>query len=105
MKFAKPLLQMLRNYLEFSMELEQRIQKIEQRNFKVEQDKAWEISFARKAVIIVLTYFIASWILYLMKVENYWSNALVPTIGYILSTLSIPVIKKYWLKYYYQNHN
>lgn len=105
MKFAKSQQAMLKNYLEFNMELEQRIQKIEQRNYKVEQDKAWETSLMRKATISVITYFIAAWFMYLIKVEHYWSNAFIPTVGYILSTLSIPVVKQYWLKYFYKSKN
>ncbi len=85
------------------MEFEERIQKIEQRNVKVQQDKAWEISFTRKALIALITYLIASWFMYLIKVEDYWSNALIPTIGYLLSTLSIPIVKQYWLRYFYKN--
>ena len=83
--------------------IEQRLQNIERRNAQVGQDKAWEISLARKVVILVITYFIAAWFMYLIHVENYWSNALVPTIGYLLSTLSLPFVRKYWQKYYYKN--
>jgi hypothetical protein len=84
--------------------IEQRIQNIEKRNAKVEQDKAWEISSTRRWMIMILTYFIAAWFMYLIKIENYWTNALVPVIGYLLSTLSIPIVRKYWTKIYYNNH-
>ena len=38
--------------------LEQKLNKITERNQRVEGDKAWEISWARKLLIFVLTYFI-----------------------------------------------
>ena len=40
------------------MKIEDRINKIEQRNKKVELDKAWEISWTRKICIMILTYII-----------------------------------------------
>ncbi len=85
------------------MELESRIEKIEQRNIKVQQDKAWEVSLTRKIVIMLITYFIAAWFMYLINVESYWSNAFIPTIVYLLSTLSIPIVRDHWLKYFYKN--
>lgn len=36
--------------------LEERINKIEERNARVEGDKAWETSNLRKILIIILTY-------------------------------------------------
>ena len=41
-------------------ELAQRVAKIEARNKKVESDKAWEMSLARKLLVAVLTYLVVS---------------------------------------------
>ncbi len=38
--------------------LESRIAEIESRNARVQNDKAWETSFTRKATIALMTYFI-----------------------------------------------
>ena len=44
-------------------ELEKRIKKIEERNNRVENDKAWETCLLRKILIIIFTYIFA--VLYL----------------------------------------
>ncbi len=77
--------------------LEQEISVIKQRNSKVEADKAWEISYFRKISIAAITYIIAAVALYFIGVTDYFLSALIPTIGYLLSTLSLPFIKKWWI--------
>lgn len=78
------------------------IQKIKERNKRVEADKAWETSIARRALITVATYFIVVVFLYSIEAPRPWLNALVPTIGYIISTLSLPFIKRFWIKNIYR---
>ncbi len=79
--------------------IEKRISKIENRNLKVEQDKAWEISKTRKLLILIFTYLsIALYFNYILNI-NPWINAIVPTLGFLLSTLSLPVFKKIWEKF------
>lgn len=80
--------------------LNKRLQRIEQRNKRVEADKAWETCFTRVASITVITYIIASVVMWFIGVGDYLLNALIPTIGYILSTQSLPLIKKWWTKNY-----
>ena len=77
------------------------VENIKNRNKKVEADKAWEISFARKALIAVLTYLIIVLFFFIVKLPNPFVNALVPTLGFVLSTLTVPIFKKYWIKYIY----
>lgn len=79
------------------MDLEERIKRIEERNKRVEIDKAWETSWTRRICICVLTYIIV--ILYSYLVRNYDNillSSLVPVIGFILSTLSLKLIRKCW---------
>ena len=78
--------------------IEERLNKIEERNKRVELDKAWEISFIRILFVSVITYLIALFALYSIGASKPYLNALIPVIGFILSTQSIPVIKKYWIK-------
>lgn len=80
------------------MNLEERIQKIEERNRGVEADKAWETSWARRFLLALMTYIIASAFLYYIAVPNPLLSALVPTGGFLLSTLTVPFFKKLWLK-------
>lgn len=79
-------------------DLENRIQKIEERNKKVENDKAWETSNLRKILIIIMTYVFAVLYLKIADTTNPYFGAIVPCAGFYLSTQSINIIKKWWLK-------
>ena len=78
-------------------ELEKKIELIEKRNKKVEGDKAWETSFLRKILIIVLTYIFAVLYLKVADTTNPYFGAVVPCAGFFLSTITIDFIKKRWL--------
>lgn len=78
-------------------ELEEKIKKIEARNKKVEGDKAWETSNLRKLLIIVLTYIFAVLYLTIADTTNPFFGAVVPCVGFFLSTQTIYIIKKKWL--------
>jgi hypothetical protein len=82
--------------------LEERVDKIEQRNNKVETDKAWEGSWTRKLVLIMFTYLAVSLYLNVIHVSNPWVNAIVPSLGFLLSTLTLPFIKTWWKKNIYK---
>ncbi len=80
------------------MNLEKEIIRLQNRNKKVEEDKAWETSFTRRFFIAGTTYLLAVLFMKNIAVPDFYFNALIPTGGYILSTLSIPFIKKLWRK-------
>lgn len=77
--------------------LEQRIVQLESRNQRVEIDKAWETSWTRRIGIMILTYAIVACYLYFVVHIDPWINALVPVIGYFLSTLTISLVKSIWV--------
>ena len=79
-------------------ELEKRIKKIEERNKKVENDKAWETCILRKILIIVMTYIFAVLYLTIADTTNPYFGAVVPCVGFYLSTQSLKLVKKIWLK-------
>jgi len=79
------------------------IKEILNRNKKVELDKAWETSKTRRIIIAFLTYFVVVIFLFFIQVPNPWLNALVPTIGFILSTLTLSFFKRIWISYFYKN--
>ena len=82
------------------MNLESEINKIKERNKRVEIDKAWETSMTRKICIMILTYIVV--IIYSYLVRNYnniFLSSLVPVIGFTLSTLSLKLIRKVWEKF------
>ena len=79
-------------------ELENKIEKIEARNKKVEADKAWEVSYIRRILLVVFTYLSIGFYLNAVKIERPWLNAIVPSVGFLLSTLTLPLFKNLWLK-------
>ena len=78
-------------------QLEKKIEKIEERNKRVESDKAWETSNLRKILIIILTYIFAVLYLTIADTTNPYFGAVVPCVGFYLSTQTINIIKKIWL--------
>ena len=75
-----------------------RIEKIEQRNRKVEIDKAWENSLSRKILIVLFTYISIGLYMWVIGVSKPLLNAVIPSLGFTLSTLTLPFFKKLWIK-------
>ena len=82
--------------------IQQEIEKIQQRNKRVEADKAWELSWTRRIVITVLTYFTIVIFGYMADLPNPFVTAIIPTLAFILSTLTLPLLKKIWIKNKYK---
>ena len=80
-------------------ELNNEIEKIKQRNKRVELDKKWETCWTRKICICILTYIVVIIYSYLIRnFENIFLSSLVPVIGFTLSTLSLKFVRKIWEK-------
>ena len=77
-------------------DLLERIEAIEARNKSVSLDKKWETSWTRKLGIVLSTYFVVLAYLYLIKNDSPWINAIVPPVGFLLSTLALGWLRKYW---------
>lgn len=84
------------------MNIEEELEKIKVRNKKVEMDKAWETSCTRKITIALATYIVMICVMYVLKMENPFISAIIPTLGFILSTLSANLIKNFWIKTIYK---
>ncbi len=80
-------------------DIEKKLNAIEQRNKRVELDKAWETSFSRKIIITVLTYITIVLFFIVAQLPKPFINSIVPTTGFVLSTLSLPFFKRLWIKY------
>lgn len=78
--------------------LKKEIEKIKQRNSRVEMAKAWETSWVRRVSIVVLTYLVMVLVFTVIHVDNPYVNAIIPTLGYFLSTLSIGAVREWWIK-------
>ncbi len=78
------------------MDIETRLNAIEERNNRVELDKAWEISSLKKLIIVSATYIVSiAWLLAIDEPLS-WLKAVVPAAGYFLSTLSLKFVKNIW---------
>jgi len=73
------------------------IESIKQRNQRVESDKAWETSWTRKAIILVLTYLVIVVFFFFAELPQPFINAIVPAVAFVISTLTVPLFKKWWL--------
>tara|TARA_B100000745_G_scaffold206137_1_gene136308 strand:+ start:524 stop:772 length:249 start_codon:yes stop_codon:yes gene_type:complete len=76
------------------------VEDILKRNARVELEKAWEVSRTRRGAIAFLTYLTAATFLKLIGNEAPFLNALVPFGGYLFSTLSLPLLKDWWMNEY-----
>lgn len=79
--------------------LKKEITAIKNRNNRVEVDKAWETSLTRKILLIIFTYLAIGFYLRAINIDKPWLNAIVPSIGFLLSTLSLSFFKKIWEKH------
>lgn len=77
--------------------LVERIERLEARNERVESDKAWETSWQRRILIMLLTYIVVVCYLHFVVHINPWINAFVPVIGFFLSGVTVSLVKKYWI--------
>ncbi len=81
--------------------LEGALNAIQERNKRVEADKAWETSCVRRGFIAMMTYCTAFCYMAFGLGEEFYEafmHAFVPMGGYILSTFSLPMIKKAWIQ-------
>lgn len=79
--------------------IEIEIKNIKARNKRVELDKKWETSWTRRFCICILTYIVV--VIYCFMIEagsNIFLSSLVPVIGFMLSTLSLGLVRKIWEK-------
>jgi len=83
-------------------ELEKEIKKINERNKVVEANKAWETSKTRKLIIAIFTYLSIALYMWAIEIPMPFLNAVVPTVGFLLSTLTFSTIKRMWIKKYHK---
>ena len=76
-------------------ELKKEIEEIKIRNKRV--DKEWETSYTRKICIAILTYIVVVLYSYLINnISNIFLSSIVPVIGFLLSTLSLKIVRRIW---------
>ena len=85
-----------------SKQLTSEVEEIKKRNRRVEADKAWETSWTRRVIIIVLTYFVIVIFFFFAGLPDPLVNSIVPALAFAISTFSLPLIKKYWIRNLYK---
>lgn len=78
--------------------LQKELNEIKSRNQRVEADKSWETSWSRKIIVLVLTYLVIVIFFFAAKLAEPFVNAAIPAIAFILSSSSLPLFKKLWVK-------
>ncbi len=81
-------------------DLRKEVALLKERNRKVEADKAWETSWTRRGIIAVFTYLAIAIYLNAIQISHPWLSALIPAIGFLLSTLTLPFFKSMWIGRY-----
>jgi len=79
------------------MNLKEELNRIKERNKRVELDKAWETSLTRKLIVAILTYFVIVIFFYFAGLPKPFVNSIVPALAFVLSTLSLPFFKRIWI--------
>ena len=70
----------------------------------MELNKAWETSYTRRVLVALFTYLVI--VLYLKFIVGIdpWINAIVPTVGFLLSTLTLRFFKEMWKQFLYKKN-
>jgi len=80
--------------------LEEQVQKLNLMQKYDELKSKWDRSLVRIIYVSTTTYLFVAVFMFILEVDNYLVNALIPSLGYILSTQTLPSIKKAWVRYY-----
>jgi putative acetyltransferase len=75
---------------------------LKERNKKIEADKAWEISWTRRAIVGGTTYIIVAAWLAMLGVNHHLLHAFVPVLAYVLTIVMLPMLKQYWIDKVYK---
>lgn len=77
--------------------LRKEIERIKERNRRVERDKTWETSWTRRIAISITTYILIAIFLWVIKVEKPFMAAIIPSVAYLISTATLGFLKDRWL--------
>lgn len=77
--------------------LQNEIHALQERNARVEAEKAWETSIARIFAVGILTYVVILLAMFSLHIDRPYTSAIIPTASFLLSTLSLPFLKRHWI--------
>jgi len=78
------------------------IESIKARNTRVEANKAWEASWTRRITVSLATYLVVCIFFFYLGSPRPFIDAIVPVLGFLFSTLSVDIIKSWWLEKQYK---
>lgn len=84
--------------------LESRVTQLESRNQRVELDKAWETSWTRRLLLTLFTYFALGLYLWAIGIDRPFLNSIVPAVGFMISTFTMPWLKCKWIDRHVNQH-
>lgn len=76
------------------------LRELHHRNYEKDKGKQFEGSYTRVSFIMVITYFTLCGYMIAIGVSDPFLNAIVPTVGFNLSTWSLPWVKQIWMGFY-----
>jgi len=85
--------------------LQTEIEALKQRNFEKDRGKEFESSYTRVIFIMVITYWTLFGYMCIIQTSNPFLDAIVPTVGFNISTWSLPFVKEWWIQvnHYYRH--
>ena len=86
--------------------LQSEVTALHQRNFEKDRGKEFEGSYARVIFLMVVTYLtLYCYMQWVLKTDFPYLDAIVPTVGFNISTWSLPFVKEYWIqaRHYYRH--
>ena len=76
--------------------LEERVEKIEERNRGVEMDKKWETSLTRQIILMIFSYLFIVIFFLVMGLQDPWINGIIAALAFMIQQLSMPFFRKIW---------
>ncbi len=83
-------------------QLEKEVKELQKRNARVDTNKAWETSLTRKLVLSALIYLLALGLFASEYDPHIYTDALLPAVAFLISTLTIQAVKNWWVKRVYK---
>jgi hypothetical protein len=85
--------------------IEKEIDALQQRNFEKDRGKDFETSYTRVFFLMFVTYWTLFAYMYIIGTNQPFLDAIVPTLGFNISTWSLPLVKEWWIqaRHYYRH--
>lgn len=86
--------------------LQKQVDALKRRNFEKDRGKEFESSYTRVIFLMIITYCtLCAYMAFVLKTGNPFLDAIVPTVGFNISTWSLPYIKELWIqgRHYYMH--